>query len=63
MVGRIPEARWRIVSRYSKAMRTGFGSVLITKFSRVWIWGRIFGNKGALGINDASMKILRERSL
>lgn len=34
IVGKILEARWRIVKRYNNAMRTGLGSVLITKLKR-----------------------------
>jgi hypothetical protein len=42
-------------------MRTGFGSVFITKFSKVWIWGRILDNRGALDIKYASENVqLRE---
>lgn len=36
MVGNIRDARCRIARRYSNAMRTGFGSVLSTKFKNVW---------------------------
>ena len=55
MVGRIREARCKMARRYKSAIRTGFGRVFITKFSRVWKWGRIFGRRGALkkrGLNN-----------
>jgi hypothetical protein len=48
MVGRIREARCKMARRYKSAIRTGFGRVFITKFNRVWKWGRIFGRRGAL---------------
>lgn len=48
MVGRIPEARCKMVRRYKSAMRTGFGRVFITKFNSVWKWGKILGRRGAL---------------
>ena len=48
IVGRIREARCKMARRYKSAIRTGFGRVFMTKFSRVWIWGRIFGRRGAL---------------
>lgn len=48
IVGIIRDARCKIVRRYSKAMSTGFGNVLIIKFSRVWKCGYMFGSKGTL---------------
>ena len=60
MVGRMRDARCRMVRRYKSAIRTGFGRVFITKFNRVWQCGRIFGRRGALKkweLNTGYMKI------
>jgi len=37
-----------MVSRYSRAIKTGLGSVVITKFAKVSKCGRRLGSRGAL---------------
>jgi len=62
IVGRIRDARCKILRRYSKAMSTGFGNVLIMKFNRVWRCGYMFGSKGTLSrmwINGKDTRTMR----
>jgi hypothetical protein len=44
--------------RYMRAIRTGFGSVLSTKFIKVWKCGRMFGRSGVLFTRLSDIRVV-----